>query len=65
VQLLVVRSAAIFSSDYEKAKNLISVARLNPTNERVRAALTDAAQGINSEYERGRVLVVLTAKRSL
>ena len=50
-----VRAAARISSDYEKATFLIQVARLNPDDERVRAAFAGVLRSISSDYERGRV----------
>jgi hypothetical protein len=52
----VVKGATLLDSDYEKAQLLIRVADTHRRDETVRNALTDAARGIQSEHERGRVL---------
>lgn len=60
--LLAVKSAALFSSDYEKAQALIVAANAGAADATLRAALVEAAQTINSDYERGRVLSVVFGK---
>lgn len=61
--LLAVKSAALFSSDYEKAEALILVAKTGKADATLSAALVEAAQTIGSDYERGRVLAVVFEKR--
>ena len=60
--LLAIKSAALFSSDYEKAQALIMVAKMETADAALRAALVEAAQTIDSDYERGRVLAVVFEK---
>jgi len=60
--LLAVKSAAIFSTDYEKAQLLIQTSKTSPADAALRLELVDAAQTITSDYERGRVLAVLFDK---
>ena len=58
-------SAAVISSDYEKATFLIEAAPFYLDDASLRAAFFETIKSIASDYERGRVLAVMSKKNQL
>ena len=48
------------NSDYDRAESLVAISRSKAVGPSTRKALADAANGIGSEHDRGRVLSALS-----
>ena len=53
-------TTAGMNSDYDRAESLVAISRSKAVGPSTRKALADAASGIGSEHDRGRVLSALT-----